>query len=198
MLKLAGEIIEGQLADHKADLDAHHVEPFSRGYIGNLYNPLGVSLTTYTISANTLYALIIPIVRNMTFDRLYTKITVQAGQNLRLGAYNIDSDMKPSSLIHDYGEIALTGTGMKYIAWDLSAVIASQPYIFVVVVSDGTPSFSSINYSESPLGNPTSDPSRKYTGWTGSHTYGALPDPFPTPSLTWYMSYMGLRIKSLD
>lgn len=203
MLKLAGELIEGQLADHMADLDAHHKELWDTFRTGQYYRGAG-AFQAYTsggaIVANTLYAFPLWIPRAMTLDRIAVQVTAQAGQKVRLGIYNDGTNLYPGILVKDAGEITLSSTGVKTI--DIDPTALTKGLYWVACVSDGTPSLRMEITYEYILGVGAANFSTFYRGWTVSHTYAALPDPFTAggslnASNTARPAIL-VRIKSLD
>ena len=115
MLKLAGELLEGQLADHAADLDAHTKNVLEIVRTGEYYLSPSHGYGTLTMVANRLYARPLVVVRDITIDRLAIEVTSAgaAGTKARLGIYNVGTNLYPGTLILDAGEVAVDATGIK-------------------------------------------------------------------------------------
>ena len=198
MLKLAGEFVEGQLADHMAELDAHTYNQYGKLVVGQYMLPYGQAFTTsgFAVTADRLYAIPFVAARAMTVDRIAIKVTtLAAGKKARLGIYNSGSDGEPSSLVLDAGEVDVSSVGVKAIT--ISQSLTKGLY-WLACVSDGTPSVQRYYAYATPYGI--------HSSWTGlasivyvAHTYGALPDQFGTPSVsTSEAVYTALRLASLD
>ena len=198
MLKLAGEFVEGQLADHMAELDAHTYNQYGKLVVGQYMLPYCQAFTTagFAVTADRLYAIPFVAARAMTVDRIAMSVTVlAAGKEARLGIYNSGPDGKPSSLVLDAGEVSVAGTGTKAIT--INQALTKGLY-WLAFVSDGTPSVIRYFLFATPYGI--------HSTWTGpaaivyvAHAYGVLPDPFGTALVSTSQSvYMALRLASLD
>lgn len=185
--------------DHAADLDAHHLSHFEKAYIGTGYNPYPVVYdyaAGVAITADTLYGILIFVPRTMTFSDIWVNIGVQAGQKLRFGAYKAGSNLVPDALEEDLGEHTLSGIGIKGLsAIDLQL---TRGFWYLCVVSDGTPSLVQCTIEASPLGLNIGNLYQTYSGFTASHTYGALPATFPSATIAFRVPMVQLETKSLD
>lgn len=198
MLKLAGELIEGQLADHLADLDAHTRNVLEELRTGEYHASPIVSHVTgspSSITADQLYLMAYPILRATTWDRIAINVlTADAGKKARLGIYNNGTNLYPGSLILDAGEIDVGSTGDKAIVINQS--LAKGMY-WVALISDGTPNFYAIAYHLDVLGSVS--PGRQRATWKKAQAYGALPDPFPAGAGSDnYYWRVAMRLASLD
>jgi len=201
MLKLAGEFIEGQLADHIARLDAHTYNIFEKLAVNSYYSSLlAAGLYTdagYTLTADTLYAVPFPVSRALTIDRLGARIktAAAAGKKIRFGIYNDGANLDAGSLLLDAGEVAADSGGLKVIT--INQQLPRGLY-WLACISDGTPDLYYSGSALSILGNATLiryNNALKYV----SQSYGSLPDPFPaSPSEDYKLLILGVRIKSLD
>ena len=101
MLKLAGELLEGQLADHMARLDAHTRYAYQVFRTGEYMLPSMIgfySLSQVTMAANTLYAVPFLTARNMTVDRIAVNVvTLADGKKARMGIYEDGVNLYPGS-----------------------------------------------------------------------------------------------------
>lgn len=203
MLKLAGEFVEGQLADHMSQLDAHHYAPLLVVRTGEYTTfPLAAGHMTgnNSLVANTLYAAFLYIPRKITVDRLAVEVaTAAAGKSIRLGIYHDGDNLYPGSLALDAGAVATDTTGIK------TAVVDQQLLpgrYWAVVLSDGTPAVYGDNLHPNPLGIPATDfHSAAHRGWAVAQTYGALPAAFPTGGsfvTNLFIRCVALRVASLD
>ena len=203
MLKLAGELIEGQLADHIARLDAHTKNILETLKTGEYYGatPHGPPLST-AMTANRLHAMPFLVARDITIDRIAIQVTaLAAGASARLGIYNLGTNLTPGTLLLDAGEVSVATTGIKAIVIDQAL---TKGIYFLVVVTDGTPSTYAFDESGDPLtvqlGYSSTYFLRTRHGYYKSHTYAALPDPFGTASDlgTFNCPAVVVRIASLD
>jgi len=206
MLKLAGELLEGQLADHIADLDAHTRNPFEEIITGQYSNVLvNLDTSVKTLVADHLYATPYLAARTLTVDRIATEIKVAAaGKSARLGIYRNGTNMYPGALVLDCGTIDCGtidcgATGVKEIVIDQQL---SQGLYWLAVVSDGAPQIEQALVVSKFMGVIGSNYSSYYVGWDVSQAYGTLPDPFTTGgSLVQNVTrvpYIVLRPSSLD
>lgn len=136
--------------------------------------------------ADTLYArpLLLPV--GGTFDRISTYVhTADSGKSLRMGIYEMGSDGLPGDLVLDAGTVSVGTTGLKEIT--ISQLLNADKAYFLAWVGDGAPSLAN------QLANSTSYfnffgsndmTANAATSYTIAHTYGALPDPFGTPTGT--------------
>ena len=200
MLKLAGEPIEGQLAGHLADLDAHTRNIFEKVRTGQYLTPFWVGTVATgnaALVANQLYATALLIPRDMTLDRICFEVTTAGagGTKARLGIYNDGTDLYPGALLVDAGEVAVDTTGLKTII--ISQALTKGIY-WLAVVTDGTPK----TYYETEVPNILGDSTSLYrtrAGWRVAHTYAALPDPFTAGgAVENYVWRLGFRVASLD
>lgn len=201
MLKLAGELLEGQLADHIADLDAHTRNPFEEIITGQYTNVLvNLDTSTKTLVADHLYATPYLAARTLTVDRIATEIKVAAaGKSARLGIYRNGTNMYPGALVLDCGTIDCGTTGVKEIVIDQQL---SQGLYWLAVVSDGAPQIEQALVISKLLGVLANNYSSYYVGWDVAQAYGALPDPLTTGGSlvlqTQRVPFIALRPSSLD
>ena len=201
MLKLAGELIEGQLADHIAALAAHTKNVYEVVRVGEYLASSPGGASSYAIQANRLYGGLFILARDMTFDRIGINVTAGGGGSTkaRLGIYNEGENLAPGSLLLDAGEIAVDSTGVKTIVIDQSL---TKGIYFVAIVSDGTPSYYMGLISHTAfcqLGVVSTNLASIYDYWYIAHSYAALPNPFGTGTLIYNLPIrLYLRVVSLD
>jgi len=176
MLKLAGELIEGQLADHMADLDAHTRNVGEVLKTGVYIDPnIGVHAAV-AVLANKLYAIPFWVPRAMTID--YIAIDVSAlsgGHSCYLGIYNDGTNLYPGTLLIDAGEVSVNTNGLKAAA---CAKSLTKGLYWLAVASEGTPTVSYLSTRYPILGRLSTNLAVSYNGWKVAHVYAALPDPF--------------------
>jgi len=201
MLKLAGELLEGQLAEHVAALDAHTRNPFEEIITGQYSNVLvNLDTSVKTLVVDHLYATPYMAARLLTVDRIAVEIkTAAADKSARLGIYRNGTNMYPGALVLDCGTINCGTTGVKEIVIDQQL---SKGLYWLAIVSDGAPQIEQALVVSKFLGVIGSNYSSYYVGWDVSQAYGALPDPFTTGgSLVQNVTrvpYIVLRPGSLD
>lgn len=199
MLKLAGELIEGQLADHMAILDAHTKSLAELIRVGQYFYPYpGGNTTTNNLAADTLFTDPVWIARDMTIDRLAVAVSNAAsgGESVRLGIYHNGTNLYPGSLLLDAGEVSVATTGVKTITVDQS--LTKGLYWLAVLVEGGSPVLRFI-VPQYPLMGLNAALAAYRTGWKVSQTYGSLPDPFTGGgSAQQYVPTVFLRLSSLD
>lgn len=202
MLKLAGEFIEGQVADHIATLDAHTRNIASILRTGEYITPTGLVVNTAgeAPGGNQLYAAPFFAVRDMTIDRIAIECYIaEAGKNVRLGIYNDGTNLYPGSLVLDAGTVSIGTTGVKAIT--INQVLTKGLYFFVLVTdATGTGKLRRLTTGQFCIGINASNFANMDATWRVAHTYGALPDPFTAGgSLIYAESYAILpRLASLD
>jgi len=201
MLKLAGELIEGQLAEHVAALDAHTRNPFEEIITGQYSNVLvNLDTSVKTLVVDHLYATPYMAARLLTVDRIAVEIkTAAVDKSARLGIYRNGTNMYPGALVLDCGTINCGTTGVKEIVIDQKL---SKGLYWLAIVSDGASQIEQALVVSKFLGVIGSNYSSYYVGWDVSQAYGALPDPFTTGgSLVQNVTrvpYIVLRPGSLD
>ncbi len=206
MLKLAGEFIEEQLADHIVTLDAHTKNYMEILRTGEYIYPSFRSITTskQTIANDRMYATLWIVTRDISIDRLAIECdtTPEADADARLGIYNDGTNLYPGTLLRDGGAVDLDTTGIKTVTFDPVLSVPKGIYWLAVLLNSpgnagklkygitGSPSFS-VNATN--FGAP-------YTAWDVAQAYGALPDPFTAgAALNSSRAFLVLpRIASLD
>lgn len=200
MLKLAGELLEGQFADHTARLDAHTYQLMDEGRTGKNQMLVPVrAFATQVITAGRLVAMVMVVPRAMTLSHLVVDVTAAAaGKIVRLGIYGVGANLYPGSLILDAGTVAVDTTGLKILQISGGQALEKGIY-FLTVISDGAPTLRSYQAAWSPLGPSISALSALTTSvYKETENSAALADPFPTPDTEWTVGYGALRISSLD
>lgn len=201
MLKLAGEVLEGQLADHIARLNAHTKKAREVFRTGEYVLPFVLScysISQATMTANTIYAVPFLAARDMTVDRIAINvITADTGNSARMGIYRDGNNLYPGELLLDAGEVSVGTTGVKAITIDQSLM---KGLYWLAIVSDGTPNVRVLTNAVTILGM-NSTHANHQTGWSAAFTYAALPDPFTAGGsleLDHTKFCIGLRLATLD
>jgi hypothetical protein len=201
MLKLAGECIEGQLAEHEASIDAHSYQLMDRLRTGKnqILLPTYV-FGTVTVTANRLVGSLMLVPRAMTLSHLVIEVTsaADAGNIARLGIYKVGDNLYPGSLLLDAGTVAVDSTGLKALQISGGQALTKGVY-FIAVISDGTPAVRYYSTAWSPIGANNTNLAGTVTSlFKGSENPAALADPFPDPEGEWSTGYGAVRISSLD
>lgn len=158
-------------------------DAFHPGYrSGQMYYSIfaGSNAGGQTLSANSLYAVLFYVPRVQVFNRIGIQITTAAaaGTSLRLGIYSM-SEAHPGSLILDAGTVAADTTGEKEITINQSL---NPGFYYCVCLGDGGPNVRNTNFNALPLLYTPNSAGTTVSHWTASQAFGALPNPFPTPS----------------
>ena len=187
---------------HSLDLDAHTRNQLEVLRTGHYHITGRGSGTAQTIGANTLWAIPFIVARDMTVDRIAIEVSALAeGASARLGIYNNGTNLYPGSLLLDAGTVSVATTGIKTIT--INQALPKGIY-WMVVVSDGNPSLSSLYIyygSTFILGLREDNFSYSYLGWSVAFTYAALPDPFTaggSANVSNNAPIVAVRIASLD
>ena len=147
------------------------------GSTGRYYDSrISTSYTTFTLVANTLYAVPFLAERTTTYTTIALEVsTLASSKSVRLGIYT-DGGGVPNALILDAGTVSTTTTGAKTIS--ISQVLSANWY-WLAAVSDGTPGLRAISQTAIPmLGASSGTDTTIHVGWSVSFTYAALPNPF--------------------
>ena len=179
MLKLAGELFEGRLADHEARLDAHTKNIYQILRTGEYSSlPMHGIGAPIALATNRLYAIPYIAVRDITIDRLaICVLTLSAGKSVRMGIHDATgTNLYPDALLLDAGTVSVATTGLKAVTID-PALALSKGLWFLTLVSDGAPSLRDLRLGMSPLGINTGFAATSGFWYVG-FTYAALPDPF--------------------
>lgn len=201
MLKLAGEQLEGQLADHIALLDAHTYQLMDslRTNKNQILTPVQ-AFTTQVVTAGRLVATIMVVPRALTISHLLIDVTgtASAGKFARLDIYGIGANLYPGSLLLDAGTVAVDSTGLKVLEISGGQSLDKGIY-FLAVISDGAPTIRGYQAAWSPLGASASTLSAfSLSLYKSSENPSALADPYPTPDGEWTAGYGAIRVSSLD
>ena len=184
---------------HRAVLDAHHRHHQEILRTGNYYTSLADcehSGLAVAITADRLYAIVCPIPRDITIDRIQIHVQAPsgAGTRARLGIYNNGTNLYPGTLLADYGavltdaavavEIVINQALVKGIYW-LAILAEAAPTLYV--------SAEGLNIVGRTLSY------RHFGSWRAVQAYGALPDPYPAGAAEanemWRVAF---RVLSLD
>lgn len=194
--------------DHSVDLDAHTLSLMEQPLIGQyLGAPVWGDLANQALAQYRLYAQLIWVPRDMTFDRIAAHVEViDNGTDVRLGIYN-QTTLYPTTLVTngDCGTISLDATGTQEIALGTS-ISLTKGYYFLAAISD-TNSVGNLTKINSqgclhPLGTDLTQFEYYNQGYyinQAGAQFAALPDPFPdAATLLYAMPCVGIRVESLD
>jgi hypothetical protein len=109
-----------------------------------------------------------------------------AGKVVRVGLYNVDADLKPTTRVADWGTVLVDSLGLKNIVVTFTV---NEGWYAIAYISDGAPTLNGLDTAQA-ISPPCSgypdgaDPHGQFvvwaaTGQTGVAT-GGLPDPAPS------------------
>lgn len=144
--------------------------------------------STLALAANTHYAAPFAAAVPATMKRIGLYVTATGtAVSVRLGIYAADPvTLLPTTLLRDSGAVAVGTLGQKDNGSDFAQAFVPGTLYWLTVVADGTVTVNSNGGSINLLGGGTIPENARY-GLTRALTFGALPDPFGTGSL----SYVG-------
>jgi len=160
----------------------HGTSPVERWYGAGI--AAGTDLGTFSTTVNVLRAIPFFAPRGGTLDKLSFNVTASgsAGSKARVGIYRATShtNLYPSSLVVDGGEIATITNGVKTSSISV-ALTPGELYYFAVLTGTSAPTLRAVTApSAFPLlGIDTSMGTALGTFWTVSLAYAALPASFP-------------------
>ena len=187
---------------HQANLSAHTLNIWSIPRTGQYFSAPEIGGTgNLTMVQYSLYYCLIIVARTMTFDRIAVDIeTADVGQDIRLGIYNVDAALEPTTLILDAGLIDTDGIGLK------AAVINQQltkGIYALVAITDSNSTAAIVNavcYS-SPFGKKTNF-DQGFQGWNRTGVAGDFASLAANAAVVTNLdsspAMIGLRIASLD
>lgn len=187
---------------HGGVLDAHTKSPGEMLRTGEYHRyPWSNLSATQILTADRLYASPILVSRDIRIDRLAVHPSTEAGQNVRIGIYNLGTNLYPGTLKKDVGALALSGTSPQAVAIS-PALVLSKGIYFIAAVSDGTPTLRAMRDEALvfALGYSSTDFALSNGVWMVTFSYAALPDPFTAGgTLTnLYAFTIPYRVFSLD
>ena len=156
-----------------------------RWYIAGLIN--GGAMSTGTATFDNLFATPFIVSTPSTLNAMAVNVTTSApSSTVRLGVYR-DSNLYPSTLVTEAGEVA-TATDNTFASVTLGSNVTLQPglYWFVIAVGVASPTLRHIvNTQALSLGNRSNaGDTSSQIGWVHAFTYAALPATFPSSSPT--------------
>ena len=199
--QLTHGVTSNRMFDHEADLDAHirsYLEVIRTGEY--FLSPAGEA-SNYPLTANTLYGRLLVIPRDMRVDRIAVNVkTAVDPSDIRLGIYNVGTNLYPGTLLLDAGTVDSATTGVKAII--INQALTKGIY-FCAIVSDDVPDIYSsnrANIGQCTLGLDVANLARPQAGWSVAFGYAALPDPFTAGGASSYLHgfTIPVRIASLD
>lgn len=140
----------------------------------------GTALGTAALTVNVLRALPFIAPKNITIDTFAVNVTTASSGAVRLGIYNDDGNLYPSSLVVDAGTINSGSTGVKTIS-NTQSLVGGKLY-WLVTVTNTTPTLRGFAVGSlvpilgcvSTLGTAAAS-----FGWSVAFTYNSLPASFP-------------------
>jgi hypothetical protein len=145
---------------------------------------VGVYFGSATFAKDTLFAIPFIAPRAGTLDRIGVKCTSVVG-NVRLGIYSATSstDLRPSALVVDAGAVACSAAVLtKTIAQALTA--GTLYWLAIVADTVNTALGTLLTNLSCPIFGLDNTLASQSWSVTGVHVYAALPNPFPTVTLS--------------
>ena len=143
----------------------------------------GTAISTFTLTANRIYAHPFYVPKTITLDRIAVNVTtLVASGKCRLGIYS-DNNCEPGTLLLDAGEVDTSATGVKSLT--INQQLTENNLYWLVFVSNsathvvrGAPVASILVV----LGFDNNLGTAGVKAFYATQTYGALPSTFPTPT----------------
>ncbi len=175
-VNLTGGVIDGPAISRAGlSLGGWHASRFHGGQA-----TLPSSTQTLTLAANTLYAIPFAVGDTATFVRIAIDVTTaDSGKSVRLGIYGWSNGL-PGARLLDAGVVSAAPAGIKEIA--ISQALNAGMYA-LALVSDGAPVLRANDVSPmAAFAIGTATPGAADYRLSRGFAYGALPDPWGTPS----------------
>jgi hypothetical protein len=157
---------------------------FPRHVTGRYYSgtPGNAAVNTVTVSANTLYGVMLYVPERKTYTNIAIEVTAGAGTLARLGIYR-DSAGQPGALIADCGTVSTAGVAAVGIGIN---VTLDPGWVWLVADFDGTPDVRSLAVGTTALwmGFSTAGDTSGHIGVSAAFAFAALPSTFPASSLS--------------
>jgi hypothetical protein len=152
------------------------------------YTIHNTSSTGYTAVANRLIFTPFWLTSSVECDALAVRCgTGVASTNVRIGIYDVTPEGHPGKLLGETGSLATTTSSTDVIG-TLGATVRLQPgWYFTALVTDGAPALGRMTSGGecfTNLGPTSGNLMSMNVAFFGTHTFGALPNPAPTTSLT--------------
>ena len=147
----------------------------NRWYAAGMVN--ATVLTTGAPTANFLRALPL-ITGRATLDRIAINVTTGTAGLIRLGIYNDDGNLYPSSLVLDAGEVSTGTAGVKTLT--INQTLAPGLY-WLALVNNAASTIRALALGGcmAILGLDATLSTAPGVGWSAAFTYAALPASFP-------------------
>lgn len=141
--------------------------------------PQAGNVATLALTAATMYASQLMLVRPMTFDRLAIEITVAAGagNSARLGIYADGTNAYPGALVVDVGTVAIDSAAIVAATITGNQALSAGRYWLAILPQANI----TIRGAQDPtleLGFRATDFSTQEGCWQVAQAYGALPATF--------------------
>jgi len=171
--------------------------------IGAYYLPLPIVSalsSSYTVSTNWLYSCMYPLSRKARFDKIgyYNTVSAGAGNLIRLGIYDSNSNRYPRNLLLETTDISIAIAGWK--EQDIDITLSKGLYYLAIHSNNISTNIQSCVYFLRILGAPTSgaDKTGGLAGYFKTSPYGNMPSVFPSSaSELGNLIRIGLRVKEL-
>lgn len=175
-------------ATARGTLGAQTAVPLGRPKTGSTYGFVipGVEATgvaTAVLTANQVRYEPFYVATQITIDQLALEVTSTggAGKLVRVGIYNADGDLQPTSLVYDAGTIAADSVTAQTISLGVAQTLSPGRYLFALN-SDGTPTLRCLRAGSMLSGFAAAFGASPFVvSLTAAQTYGA----FPGTGLAW-------------
>lgn len=158
----------------------------------------GVTSFDFTTTADRLYVSPFFVGKVVSVDALVFQNagTADTGDDIRLGLYDTTTDGLPGALLGETGEIALDNTeDVRIGAMGGSVTLLPNNAYWLALVTNGNPVILFVDYAQTTSHFDAFQTQNGIPAWNAglpvaslapsfykAHTYGALPDPFGTPT----------------
>lgn len=149
-----------------------------------IHNALSTATAT---AANTIYFMPFKLEVGGKFDALGVRVgTGVASSNVRMGLYSINSSGHPGDLIQETSTVSSATSSTDGIGTITSTDLRPGWYYVAVATSSNPALGNAAQGGQIPnlMGQASGNILSAYHGFSASHTFGALPNPAPTTSLT--------------
>jgi len=141
----------------------------------------GAFVANVPVSGGSIYALPFPVTTRQRYDGFILRVGATVGGVLRIGLYLDSGHGYPDALVLDAGTVDASSSGVKTLSYDLT--LAKGLYWTALHPSQSIDLMGASRDMLWPLG---ADQAllTLYTGVVKDGSFGSLPDPFGTPSVS--------------
>jgi len=142
---------------------------------------------SYTVTANVLTA--IPFISPVTcrIGTVNVNVATAATGSLRVGLYRDSGSISPGGLVYDFGAVDTGSTGEKNIS-PTNAFLYRDNLYWISFLPNAAPAITGHVDAYGDILGSSAVAGQPYFAITTGYTYGALPNPFPSPQTIAYSS----------